>query len=174
MFWRQDQWGDFYTAIAARKGKDIATALLPRIEEQLTRTPNDERLYRWWGNLLVIQGRFTEAEVILQRCLVMPRCSGDTKAAALYDLACVYAQTGVLDKCRERLEESHALRPLDPDSLARDPDLGAARDQNWFQDLMVRADKNQGSSESPREAVTTEPQCYNRRGTIPPPAWYPL
>lgn len=106
--------------------------------------PQDERVHFWLGSLLLGLGRFGDAQESLQQSLSLPTSRGDIRAAALYNLACVYARLNDEAECRRMLEERARIEPLDRDWLARDPDLESVRDTAWFQSLLA----TEGTGES--------------------------
>lgn len=105
-------------------------------QERLKLTPRDETLLSWCGGALVRAGRFNEAEQVLRSCLALASCGQDTKASALYDLACVKARLGLESESRALLEELARVKPLDKEHMRSDPDFESFRDQEWFQDLV--------------------------------------
>lgn len=109
-------------------------------EDQLTRTPRDELLLSWLGDAFLRLGRLNEAEERLSRCLTFTSCGPSTRAAALYNLACVKARQGSSEDCRTFLEESALLRPLNREHSIADPDLESVRHEDWFIDLVNRGD----------------------------------
>jgi hypothetical protein len=86
---------------------------LADLEAQSAAMPHDERLWNSCGNLLLRLGRVEEARGRLERSLRPPSCEGESRAAALYDLACVQARSGHHEACRDSLGECRRLRPLD-------------------------------------------------------------
>jgi hypothetical protein len=109
---------------------------LADLEGHRAAIPRDERLWNSCGNLLLRLGRVDEARDRLSGSLRLASCSGESRATALYDLACVEARSGRNDACREALDECRRIRPLDASWMAEDPDLQSVRDMPWFQDLI--------------------------------------
>jgi hypothetical protein len=109
---------------------------LADLEGHCVNLPHDERLWNACGNLLLRLGRVEEARARLERSLRLPSCEGGSRAAALYDLACVQARSGCADACREALVECRRLRPLDASWMSQDTDLQSVRSTSWFRDLL--------------------------------------
>jgi hypothetical protein len=86
--------------------------------------------------LLLRLRRLEEARLWLERCLHLPACDRETQASAFYDLACVHARTGREDECREALNQSRLLRPVEPNWLLQDPDLESVRTAAWFKAML--------------------------------------
>lgn len=115
--------------------KELRKAILD-FQNQLQRTPRDETLWAWYGDALLRANRFDDAEDALNRCLSLPSCSSDTRASALYDLACVKARLDLESDCRQLLTESNSLRALDKQHTASDPDFESMGDREWFKNLL--------------------------------------
>lgn len=115
---------------------------LAAFENRAEATPRDERLQIWWGILLLQLNRLAEAEAAFQRSLALPGCQGDTRANALYNLACAYARQGNEDDCRRALEDSANLKQPEGQLLAEDPDLESVRERDWFRAL-IGSDQNE-------------------------------
>lgn len=117
-------------------GADRVVRALGDFERRAVVAPRDERLQNWLGVLLLLLDRVPEAETAIHRSLALPGCSGDARASALYNLACVYARQNDEIACRNALEESARLRQPDRQLLAEDPDLQSVRDREWFRTLL--------------------------------------
>jgi tetratricopeptide (TPR) repeat protein len=122
-------------------GREDLEAALTSLDEQLVRTPNDERLFFWRGGILLQLRRLDEAEEALRRCLRLQSCDRLTRADALYNLACVHALAGRNEECRDALLESHRLNPIDREHTAADPDLEPVRGEVWFVALINPAEE---------------------------------
>jgi tetratricopeptide (TPR) repeat protein len=112
---------------------------LNAFETQLESTPFDERLWLLSGDLSIRMGNLDNAEKLLQRCLSLTSCNQEVKADAYCDLACVYARQNREDECRQMLQTSLQIRPLNPvfrDWLIHDPDLERVREKGWFQEII--------------------------------------
>lgn len=130
----------------------------------------DERLDLYAGNLLVWLCRWREAEDRLQSCISHPLCSNDTRAAALYDLACVAARTGRPDNCREWLESAIRLEPRKIEQIATDRDLHSVHQAEWFKALVPGCAQDQSEkADSPKaqSALPAEPPQAQPRGGGP-------
>lgn len=101
---------------------------------------NDERLLYWRGFVLLLMRRLPEAEAALQDCIAAPSCDERLRASALYNLACVHACGRRPEECREALQASHRLHPIDKAHAASDPDFENVRGEDWFQAFVTGTD----------------------------------
>lgn len=121
--------------------RDAANGAVTRLDEQVVRTPGDERVWSVRGNLLLRLNRLAEAEQSLDRCLSLLSSSylsplrREVSADANYDLACAYARTGRYRKCRGALREVALIRPLNRSWMRVDQDLTAVHPFVWFQKI---------------------------------------
>lgn len=122
-------------SIDDHKKSRLKTAL-KAFKEQLALTPYDEHLLASYGSLWLRLGDFDEADRNLRECLELPGCIGDSRASAFYDLACAQARLGNEAECRNFLEQSAAIRPLDVKHTTEDADLVGVRDRDWFKALL--------------------------------------
>jgi len=112
-----------------------------RLDQQCARTPWDERVWQERGTLALAGGDLAGAEADLIHCLnllsdpLIGPCRRETRALALYYLACVYARSGRLDECRRALVEATSLTRLNERQARLDADLEVARPYAWFQNL---------------------------------------
>lgn len=94
--------------------------------------PQQEELRVVLGNLLVRNGRYDEGLDVLLTVLQMPHADHETRASALYDIACIHARKGDEVACRKSLTESASHRTPGKEHLAADPDFESMRDREWF------------------------------------------
>jgi tetratricopeptide (TPR) repeat protein len=139
----KNHWHEIHEPAGWRRG-DLESALA-WLDQQMLRTPNDERLPFWRGGILLQLRRLNEAEEALHRCLRLPSCDRLTRAVALYNLACVHALAGRNEECRNVLLESHRLNPIDREHTATDPDLESVRGEPWFVAL-INPEEEQGGA----------------------------
>lgn len=118
--------------------KRLLGRALRDLQRRVTTVPEDERLWERCGNLLLRLGRLEEAEEALKRSLSLRLCDSELRASALYDLACVYARTGMEEECLAALEDSSQVRPLNKDWMQKDPDLESVRERGWFKSRTER------------------------------------
>jgi len=103
------------------------------------RMPQDERLWYVHGNWLLRLGRFNRAEVSLSYCRTLlarrhlTLLAQETRAAVLYDLACLYARTNRPKECRRMLRMVVGRRSFNRSWMRQDPDLVSMRPLQWFQ-----------------------------------------
>jgi hypothetical protein len=110
-------------------------AAIAAFRDQLNRTPRDETLWAAYGDALVRARQFKDGDDALNRCLGLPSCSPDTRASALYNLACLEARLGFESECHDLLVRSDSLSKLDKKYTASDPDFESVRNKGWFREL---------------------------------------
>ncbi len=123
-------------ADAARPAADGPTAGLESklrdLEGAAPSRVRDERVLGLAGHFLLLQGRLAEAEDRLRRALASPLIDQEHRARSLYNLACVLAQSGREQECRDALEEAVRLEPRYGSGLLQDNDLASLKGRDWF------------------------------------------
>jgi hypothetical protein len=128
---------DIKSMLMFRKDRvDVLERAYAKLESSLASGVRDERLFAVGGNLLLRMGQIGTAEEHLRRCLQLASCSEDTRASALYDLACVLARTGHTEKCRDSLLQALRLRPAFRRQLTDDTDFDGVRGTAWFEEFL--------------------------------------
>ncbi|MBC7817162.1 MAG: hypothetical protein IAG10_09770 [Planctomycetaceae bacterium] len=120
----------------SRSGRSTAEKR-QQLQDAICEMPQQESLHLALGNLLVRDGQFDSGFEALSSALSMPHADGDTRASALYDLACIHARRGDEIACRNALTESASLKKLDKQWLEKDPDFESVRITDWFAQFLV-------------------------------------
>jgi len=137
------------------------------LDAQSERTPRDERVWYAKGDLALRQGDYSTAEVSLDQCIILLSTAHltplrqQTRAGALYDLACVYAQTARPNLCKQSLTNAFRMRSFSRHWMRKDPDLVNVRPFVWFQHLCRVGLKRRDSRRRPSAGAD------HRRGRTP-------
>lgn len=125
------------TRNSSRFPESYVEQMLERFNDQIRKTPYDERIGSWLGLVLLNLDRLEEAEQALRQSLSLSYLSDYLRGGVLYNLACVYARQNRYEECRLALEESARYRFLDAAWMAEDSDLAAVRELPWFRQLIA-------------------------------------
>jgi hypothetical protein len=109
------------------------------VKPHLRRAWFDEWGWCALGNAQLRLGYLRIAEASLKRALDLAWCTTETRAFALYDLACVHARQGHGQECRAALEAAKAASPRSVEQAENDPDLESVRSAEWFADLIAKS-----------------------------------
>ena len=144
-----NSWGATLSAQARTKQGEEAERLLVAAIEKYVKAieldPKNDSAFYNWGAALSAQAQtkqsedrtrlFQEAERVLNLAKAITR-------KGTYNLACVYALTVQLEKCRAELEQCLADGTLpNANHLREDKDLEGVRREVWFLDLVSRAER---------------------------------